>query len=352
MSDQKENATVNSTRAIFAKAGITKPQAPQPTAPSATIQTQEQPKGNGSSFNPANLFGSQQNSSVLSRSIISPIAQPQPKIPTRSETEFKTLSPLDFIVQELQSKFTFDPSMLSPQMVKIAEISGAYGTTLNIGKGVVHILQDNKHVGDMGLDQLYSQLFKSNLMEDHQTFDQLQEANYQAKYLAPTAQALSNVFTPTLNDLPDNMQPQYQGATGLAAQETNDQGEVDQMPTQAKKRGRKPKDLFNAPDGVEASIPEAPQQQTKAILQDIASSSAGSTRNVLEVIKENVDKVAVEAAKMVTKQVSQQLGAVDAKDLSLEKFRISDRFIAGISIIVEEFAKHIVALSQGKQDNS
>ena len=114
MSDKKENAVVNNTRAIFAKAGITKPSTPQtdqaisqPTQPEWKQVTNKgvisTPATTG--FNPANIFAS--------KGLVEPTAPniDVQRIPTRDETEFKALSPMQFILQELKSKFSFDENL-------------------------------------------------------------------------------------------------------------------------------------------------------------------------------------------------------------------------------------------------
>ena len=262
-------------------------------------------------------------------------------IPERNLTEFASITKEQYLTEKLQPVINFDPNLSVVQSCQIEGVDPAYATNVNIGQQLVHIIKrdTNQHVTDIPFVQLYAELLNSDADLDYADFEASRQKAYEEKYVAPTVDVIKSAtkpsifslpkkeetsYTPTIEDLPSNMQPQ--------AQDTKDEGEIDQMPTQVLKRGRKPKAVVEAPPQKETDAPKA----TNALLQDIASSNNGTS--VVEQLK--LLGNAIPSDKLPISTNKQDNGVVDVKDISFDKFRPSTQFVEAISTIVTELSRY------------
>lgn len=354
--------TLRNAKDIFAKAEII---SKQPTSLKPEMTTAKSTDGVTNFFTP----------------IQEPVAVVAPKIPSRSETEYASLSSKDFMLERFLEKLKFDPKENVNQFVDMTGILDPnYSCTLSIPSGVFNILdksKGSKHVGNMSFDQLYTHMFKTELMQDHQSSDDELEAKYQATYIHPSLNEITNVFKATNDDLPYNFFKSNTNESNtpimdiIEAKEkimqeniidtvkhqlySNDDDGVDPMPTMTTKgkRGRKAKDLFAAPEAQEQLVTPEPleQQETPSIsplqanLQDIASSNISPTIKALSTIKKAVESI---SDAQIKSNVDKQNGVVDAGDINLENFHPSAEFIKGLSTIITEITKYIVQSNKGK----
>lgn len=287
-------------------------------------------------------------------------------IPQRDQTEFCRIGIDKYIANRLKEVINFDPNIAVNQSCKIDGVSEDYITTLNVLSNIVYVVdkKTSKNLASIPFSQLYPQLIKSDPDLDYNNFEGEQVKAYEAKYVNPTLEMLKETVKPknsisslfgakpkvqevseqnlseddinwgkkpyqaSIEDLPSNMQPQAQGAIY--------EGEVDPMPTQVIKRGRKPKALVVDAPQTEHAQPKT----TTTILQDIASNST----SVIEQLKTLGN--AIPSAKLPISTNVENDGVVEVRDISFDKFRPTTQFIEAISTVVEEFARYI---NQAKQ---